>query len=396
MKTHIATLNADLPFPDQIFIQNLRFMKLTLIQDLELLRGQAQQWNAVAGEHPFLQFDWLVGWLAEQVDTVSPAVLVALDGEDNWCGIAPFCVESKSLVRKLRLLGSGSTCSDYLGMMALPNREQVFTKMVVQWLQANIRSPGPIGRIDVVELEGIDRGDANIQFLDSQLTAAGFQSHHVSLEGCWALDLPECWDMLNRNFSKSLRRKTKKALQRLSAANLIVCDAANNRFDQLWTLFVDLHQQRRQMLGQAGCFVDEKFTRFLREATQRLIQLGRAELVVINHQDLPIATYLQLNDGHTAYLYQSGMDANQVALEPGYQIVVTALRRAIEQGYRRFDFLRGDEPYKSRWLTTRIPLTRSRYIPPQFGARLKHELWKTGFTIKQALKSKVAVAADND
>ena len=49
------------------------------------------------------------------------------------------------------------------------------------------------------------------------------------------------------------------------------------------------------------------------------------------------------------YFYQSGRDPRWEDQSLGVVLMATMIRRAIERGYRWFDFLRGDEAYKLQW-----------------------------------------------
>jgi CelD/BcsL family acetyltransferase involved in cellulose biosynthesis len=53
--------------------------------------------------------------------------------------------------------------------------------------------------------------------------------------------------------------------------------------------------------------------------------------------------------GKTAYYYQSGVAIRKGGPSPGTLLLAHAIRRAIDSGAARFDFLRGDEPYKRRF-----------------------------------------------
>ena len=362
-------------------------MKIRLLDNLDEILDSQSDWNEVAAGRPMLQWEWLVNWLRYQVDETTPAVLVGIDSDGKWIGIAPFCVETSRLSRKLRFLGSGKACTDYLDLITQPNHEKKFAEAVVDWLTNNLHPGGPLGTIDVVELEGFCPHNEHMRYLFDLLEAAGFNSHCVELEGCWDLELGNSWDQLNSTFSKSLRRKTKKALKRLKDPGTRVLSTDNGNFDELWASFVELHQARRQMLDQPGCFADPNFESFLRSATESLISDGRAEILVIESHGKPLATMLLLNDGNTVFMYQSGIDPESITLEPGYQIAVLALQSTIQKGFHKFDFLRGDEPYKSRWLTKRIPLVRARFIPRNIRSQIIHSVWWTGHSIRQYLKS---------
>ena len=371
-------------------------MNLTLITQSDVILGSKVQWNVIAQNRPFFRWEWLAGWLAHQVDSVTPALLVGSDDQGRWIGIAPFCVECKSLSRKLRFLGSGTVCSDYLGLITHPDHETVFAEAIADWLTHNIRPGGPLGTIDAIELEGVSRSDQSSQYFQELLIASGFESHKVELEGCWATDLPSTWEEMDRRLSKSLRRKTKKASHRLADPTTQVLSSDDDDVAELWNSFVELHQKRRNTLGQSGCFARPNFAAFLQEATTKLISAERAELLIIRTDGKPLAGCLLLNDGTTNFMYQSGFDPDNAALEPGYQIVIAALRTSIRKGLTRFDFLRGDEPYKSRWLTERIPLVRIRLIPRNFTSQLKHEIWKTAYSFRQWCKPTAVPIMDGD
>lgn len=362
-------------------------MKIILLDNLDEILGARSKWNEIAGTRPMLQWEWLVNWLIHQVDDTTPAVLVGVNDDQEWVGIAPFCLDTSHLNRKLRFLGSGKTCTDYLGLITRANDEHQFAEAIADWLTDNLHPGGPLGTIDVLELEGFCPQNQHTRYLFDLLAASGFNSHCVELEGCWELDLPNTWEELNKSLSKSLRRKTKKAVQRLEHADTEILSTDYTDFAKLWPDFVQLHQARREMLDQPGCFADPKFESFLRAATESLIHESGAEILLIRNQGKPLAAFLLLNDGNSAYMYQSGMDPDRLSAEPGYQIAVLALQAAIRKGFRKFDFLRGDEPYKSRWLTKRIPLVRARFIPRNFRSQLMHGVWWTGHSIRQYLKS---------
>lgn len=358
-------------------------MRLQLITNPEELASLRSEWDSIASASPFFSHAWLTNWFRFLGDENELAVLVGRDKNNNVMGIAPWCIEQAGpLVRKLRFLGSGIACSDYLELICPANQHRSFAEAAIDWLVDNIGNRQTLGRIDVIEMEGINPDSAESQYVAELLGAHGLKSHRVELEGGWEVTLPATWDELNSRFSKSMRRKTKKAVKRLADEKTQVLSTDRVPFDQLWSTFCDLHQQRRKMLGQDGCFADPKFEEFLKSATFELIHRSQAELVVIHFENKPLASMLLLNNQDTVYMYQSGMDAQRLSLEAGYQMAYCAIVRSIEKGFQKFDFLRGDEPYKSRWDTRRIPIQRVRFIPRRTSASLKHGLWVTGRSIK--------------
>ena len=365
-------------------------MRLKLYKNLSELEQDRDHWDALVGGFPFFQFDWMANWFQILGKELELAVLVGIDKDDQWIGIAPWCIDrTQPLLNKLRFLGSGDACSDYLRLIARGENHDEFNRVAIDWLIENIGCPQTLGRIDVIELEGISTEDPKTNYLCEVFGANGMKHHTTALEGGWQVELPSTWEELNAKFSKSMRRKTKAAAKRLANAEVEVLSSADSRYstDQLWEVFVELHQQRREMLGQPGCFADTDFEQFLKRAFKPMENQSRAELLIINYEKKPLAAGLYFRSDDTFYLYQSGLDTTRMRLEPGYQICSIAIQRAIALGMQRFDFLRGDEPYKARWNTTRIPIVRTRFIPRNSVANLKHSFWLTGRTLKHLVKS---------
>jgi CelD/BcsL family acetyltransferase involved in cellulose biosynthesis len=361
-------------------------MKLELIENFETLQQNRSQWDRLAGAFPFHRWAWLGAWFECLTGDAKPAVLVATE-DDQWIGIGPFWIDSTTMNSKLRLWGDGKACTDYTGLIARPENLEKFTYAVVDWLTEETSSGGKLNSVDLIELEGITAQRDPDLLLQDSFEASGFAKHAVELEGCWVTELPASWEELNSRLSKSMRRKTKKAAQRTTAEDCEIQSTDDSDFEHLWSIFVDLHQQRRQMLGQPGCFSDPNFESFLKTASRVLIEEGRGQLVVINNGGLPLASMLLFNDVETNYMYQSGADNSRMKLEPGYQMALAAIQLSIDRGFQFFDFLRGDEPYKARWNTTRVPICRVRFVPRKFKAMFKHNLWLTGKALKGYLRS---------
>ena len=276
-------------------------------------------------------------------------------------------------------------------LICKPGHQQIFNEAAVDWLVENVGNPETLGQIDVIELDGITTTLEQTRYFCDLLVASGLKSHTSEIEGGWRLNLPQTWEELNSSLSKSMRRKTSKAVKRLSAPDVEIASTQSHSFDLLWEEFVSLHQKRRKRLGQPGCFADKNFEEFLKAATESMVADGSAELIMLYKNGTPLATIHQLFDDSCVHMYQSGVDPDRMELEPGYQIWVCAIKRAIENGFDEFDFLRGDEPYKKRWNTRRLPIVRKRFIPRTTVANLKHRIWLSAKTMKNYLTAPTEV-----
>ena len=148
-------------------------------------------------------------------------------------------------------------------------------------------------------------------------------------------------------------------------------------------ILVDLHQKRRGMLQQPGCFASTSFTAFHRELAERFLAAGRLRLSWLELDDSPIAIEYSFTGGDTVYYYQGGFDPTVSQLGPGWLMSALSMRAAIAEGYRYFDFLRGDEPYKASWNATPRPLVERRIAGRRPAARVRHAAWKTGDAVRR-------------
>ena len=123
-------------------------------------------------------------------------------------------------------------------------------------------------------------------------------------------------------------------------------------------IFVDLHQRRRKALGEAGCFASARFLAFYRNVVPDLLRHGQLQFYWLELDGRPVAAEYQLVGNGILYEYQAGMDPAAMEHQPGKLINAAILRQAIAGGYRAFDFLRGDEPYKARFGAKPRPTVR--------------------------------------
>jgi CelD/BcsL family acetyltransferase involved in cellulose biosynthesis len=163
--------------------------------------------------------------------------------------------------------------------------------------------------------------------------------------------------------------------------------AAPKNFDQAWELFVDLHQRRRESLGEPGCFASQRFHNFLKDASQQFLALDALRLCWLEIDGWPVAVEYMLQGGGVVYAYQSGVDPERLDDEPGRMISALLIKQAIEDGLQGFDFLRGDEPYKSHWRAQPRRLAEWRVIPRRTMPQIRHSAWLAGGAMKHWLKN---------
>ncbi|HXO86955.1 MAG TPA: GNAT family N-acetyltransferase [Gemmatimonadales bacterium] len=240
----------------------------------------------------------------------------------------------------------------------------------------------------VVILSNLAETAPNANRLVAALRHRGHAVRHNPLWTCPLLDLPSSWQTylatLSANRRQILRRK-ERGLFRDHAARLV--DYDTDRLDEGWRHLLRLHEQRWDGPGGGGAFRDPRATRLQREFAGEMAKRKQLWLTTLDLDGQPAAAWYGFTSGDTVYFYQGGRDPRWERESVGLVLMGMMIRRAIERGYRFFDFLRGDDPYKQQWTTARRTTTET--VVFRSGWR---SLWVRALDTAAALRRRAGVA----
>jgi CelD/BcsL family acetyltransferase involved in cellulose biosynthesis len=236
-------------------------------------------------------------------------------------------------------------CPDELDVLALPEADLSALAAALEALPWQ-----------VVILSNLAERAPNAERLCAALAARGHASRHSPLWSCPQLDLPSSWDAylasLSPNRRQILRRK-ERSLRREHAVALTDYDA--DRLDEGWGHLMALHAQRWDGTGEGsgGAFRDPRSARLQRRFAGEMAQQQRLWLTTLDVDGRPAAAWYGFTSGDTVYFYQGGRDPRWERESVGLVLMGLMIQRAIERGYRAFNFLRGDDSYKRQWTSSR-------------------------------------------
>lgn len=366
-------------------------LSLVCFEDFESAAELKSVWNELAADNPMLSWCWMKHWwnhlgVAGGIER-SLALTVVKNQAGRTIGIAPLYVSSNLVCTNLRFIGDGMTCTDYIDILAKPEDCEAVGQQLAQWIQ----SPdfqNRYGQLDAIVFEGLNENATGIQSLERRLIEAKWKKNENRLESSWCLDLRNGFVTLCQQLHHSQKRKVKKALKRQQQGelDLEVIDSVQTFYDD-WHDFVILHQKRRNFLKQPGCFVDGGFDQFLCETTRELMTQGKAKIVFLVYQNRRIAANLLFFSEDWVFNYQNGSDPDYLKLEPGHALNALAIAWSCQQGYKAFDFLRGDEHYKKIWGAEPERLFRYRLIAPRWSARAKETFRQSAKIVRDQSRS---------
>jgi CelD/BcsL family acetyltransferase involved in cellulose biosynthesis len=359
-------------------------LDVSIVSTLSEFHALESSW-AKLENHFCLSHSWLCTWW-EYLGSAKPnsqLCIVKVSEGDQLVGVAPLYIErSKVLGKTIKFLGSGATCSDRMTFPALPGYEPYMAKGVLEML-THADFAKRFGQVGLIELEGYLGDDPTVNQFVGLCEQANFESDFRELEGCWLISIPDDWDTFRSLIKKRQRRKVNKvdSLLKTGEFETVYCETPEQIRDS-WGDFVDLHQKRRNQLGQPGCFLNSEFNQFLSLASERLAEDSRTLLTLIKHQGKPLSAVLCFLSGDCVCVYQSGLNTDLPKFEPGHFANTMTFRVAQERGLTSLDFLRGDESYKADWGCQRATLMRARLVAPTTHAQVRHRIFVGGRQMK--------------
>jgi CelD/BcsL family acetyltransferase involved in cellulose biosynthesis len=255
--------------------------------------------------------------------------------------------------------------ADYATVLAAPEVLPAVAESVVEFFAAKAAPGDPHpSPWDVVDLRRLKCGDPAADAL-----AAAFGRREIAErwtlnvereDVCPILTLPRGidFDGFLATLGKKDRHEIRRKIRRAEAQGEIrLTDSADPLADL--GVFIDLHQRR---WGDDGLFPPTPGGDASRVFFRRLFEEhgpdGDLRLAFLTVGDRRIAAGMHFRTADGYLYYNAGTDPEARELSPGVLAIAAYVQRAIAEGCRRLDFLRGDEPYKYEWGAVDEPIQR--------------------------------------
>lgn len=309
-------------------------------------------WDAVLAESPaaspFAGWAWHRAWAAsappEQVDASEAVLLRRADG--SLQAVLPVLLRPvrfrRITVAALTWAIGDSGCPDHLDVLATPDADLAALAPALEAMPW-----------DVVIFSNLAEDAGNAARLCAALERRGHALRRRPLWGCPRLQLPNAWERYLAALTPTRRQTLGRKERNLSRRHVVaLTDYGEERFEEGWSHLVRLHADRWN--GQ-GAFRDPHLERLQRAFAQEMAKRQRLWLSTLDVDGEPVAVWYGFASHDTVYFYQGGRAPRWERESVGLVLMGLMIRRAIEQGYKWFDLLRGEDGYKRHWtLTQRV------------------------------------------
>ncbi|MEM9170764.1 MAG: GNAT family N-acetyltransferase [Pseudomonadota bacterium] len=280
-------------------------------------------------------------------------ILLAWTDDQRCVGALPLQIRTQwnrsanQLVNELHMLGRAFD-ADHTGVLCDPDEEAAvcdgFARALSAMSAARIVMPYVAGPRDRLErfcaAFGADQFDYAFQ---NRTINAGETDNLVSPY----IDLPDEFSAYLETLSANTRQKTRRALRRCAEdPELHITRATPETFDRDATALADLWFKRH--VARKGCKSATWLARQCRDVLAVGLANGLIHLTVLWRGETAVAAhalYVDAVKGH-AIFHVGGRDETVRDLPVGLVLHAHGVRWAIAQGFSRYDFALGDEPYK--------------------------------------------------
>lgn len=315
----------------------------------------------------FMSWRWFDAWLtAFDVGYPKRLIIVRSQQKDETVAILPLYRKRYSL--RWRILGEDLvTCPDHLDVICF---DGFSTRDAWSAILKYIHTTREFHCLDLDHLDGhsgllsvlSDSGRRNVSFIEVEPSRI---CHRIDLAALGS------WDPFLRTLGANMRSNIKRRERKFNEVHsvefesLVSVEARLRGLDEL----VELHTARWQAEGQAGAFKDKRF-RFMLEYLLQCQDEGQADIRLfrLTADRRAVGLLLGMVDRREFFFFVSGYDISMREFSPGLILMSHVIKHAFSERFRTFDFLRGDEWYKTQWATGSVTDYRVRIYIGVIGA----------------------------
>jgi CelD/BcsL family acetyltransferase involved in cellulose biosynthesis len=311
-------------------------------EDLDSLSEYYSQSTSILNWNLVFTFPaWLKVWW-QSFGAGADLYIRSVSQRDQAIGIAPLQIKDDMA----SIIGSTDVC-DYQDFIVTPGLENEFFDALLDDLQQK--------RLRGLHLEPVRPDSAVATHLMPMARDRGYKIDYRQVDVSSDLDLPDSWEsylgMIDRKQRHEIRRKMRN-LQEIGATSYRAVQD-KDAIPQTIISFLRLFPESR---GDKAQFMTARMQNFFTSLSQALAEIDIIRFGVLEAAGKPVAMVMYFDYNDNIYLYNSAYDPEFKSMSVGIISKVSCIQDSIDKGKRKFDFLKGSEPYKYFLGGKEIPL----------------------------------------
>lgn len=244
---------------------------------------------------------------------------------------------------------------------------------------------------DVLELRGITDGSALGRLPAEYWTEKGWILHQDQYSAAPYISIQTGFEEYLRSVGRKLVSDTKRQIRRLEEEGPVVlfrC-ATSEQALMLLEMFAKQKATRYITTGARNLFRDERILRFFMELVRTLWSNGNIDMTSLRVGEKVVALHFGFREREKYQYYMPSFDLAYANKSAGRVHLYFLLKDCFARGFEEFDFLSGEDAYKSQWTKTKRALSRVTVYRPSARGRTLHFIQRRVFeNIRSAVISK--------
>jgi len=370
------------------------------VREVDDFTSLREKWNCLLkrnllGDNVFLTWEWLFTWWKHFGEGRKPLVLLVED-ETKILAIAPLMLSKYKLpsfgtIKKIEFLGAPH--SDYNNFILL-EMEAECLKLITDYLFDTVTN------WDWIEFKDIPETAENSDYLERLFftVPSKLKMKKRVCNRCPYISLPNSFDRLMSGLTKNMRQNLNKYLRKINTKHHVELkkyDEAGFSVKEAMRVFIKLHEDRWILKGQDGAFKNnDAFRNFHMDVAERFADNKWLGLYFLMVDGDPVSAQYTFEYGQKMYYYLAGFNPQYANYSVGNLTIMSLLERCINNGFREYDLMRGDEPYKMLWTNTYRRTFEMRLIRQGLLSRFYNWVTWSGTLNNLARKLKLSLTKD--
>jgi CelD/BcsL family acetyltransferase involved in cellulose biosynthesis len=318
-----------------------------VIDDVKRFKALREDWNRLALKEGTVFQTWEWSWHWWQANKRGKRLLIiALYKDDKLVGLAPLYMALSYYglpIKVVSILGTNGT--DYLDFLITDSSPEILAK-IIDVIQDD-------KRWDALDIHQIADGNMlSDELLKRAAAERTLSEDKVKQDICYRLELPDSYDLLLKRVSKKFRWNVQYYSRRIARDHDLkfrLSDSSTVEKDM--DTFFALHKKRFLDLKKPGAYLSPSFRRMHNSIAGDLSEKGQLRLYIMEIDKKPVAALYGFSFNNSFYYYLGGFEPEWGRMSVSTVLIAYAIEQAIAEGLAYFDFLRGDEPYKKKWMS---------------------------------------------
>ena len=327
-------------------------MRVDVVDTPEGLAGLREEWERIFAADPEAQHFLSHGWISRYLAKRRRWFVLVLRPEEGTRAIALFPLRMQSRQDAEgrffdEIIMAGNYAADYTGFIALPAAAEIAARAFAAWLRRQNWTQ--------IKFDYLGGGEARTVALLRAMEGPGVKfrrnvprnEQNIDNTICPYIALPDTFEAyLENHLSSQTRQKMRRFLRKLDGVAYSITRATPETIKRDLDILFDFWRTRWTPVK--GEEKTEKLIVMSRRMLEDCFADGDLDVPVLWAGDRPLGALANILDRKKKLVlfYITGRDEEWKLPPPGLMLHGDAIRKAIAEGYRAYDFLRGNEPYK--------------------------------------------------